>query len=64
MYTRGSPSPCLLGVRNYLHNYYAMYARLTRSRTRIEFFCKNYRDFRGKNTNPYNFYNNFAGKFT
>ena len=29
-YTRGIRIPCLLGVRNYLNNYFAMYTRLTR----------------------------------
>ena len=28
--------PGLLGVRNYLNNYFAMYTRLTRSRIRVE----------------------------
>ena len=35
-YTRGPRIPCLLGVRNYLNNYAAMYKRLTRFRIRVE----------------------------
>ena len=35
-YTRGSRIPRLLGVRNYLNNYFAMYRRLTRSHIRAE----------------------------
>ena len=34
--TRGTRMPRLLGVRNYLNNYLAMYKRLTRSGTRVE----------------------------
>ena len=34
MYTRGTRSPRLLGVRNYLNNYFAMYTRLTFPYTR------------------------------
>ena len=30
-------TPHLLGVRNYLNNYFAMYTRLTRSSIRVEF---------------------------
>ena len=36
-YTRGTLIPHLLGFKNYLNNYYAMYKRLTRSRIRVEF---------------------------
>ena len=35
--TSGTRFPRLLGVRNYLKNYFAMYKRLTRSRMRVEF---------------------------
>ena len=31
LYTRGTRIPPLLGVRNYLYNYFVMYKRLTRS---------------------------------
>ena len=34
-YTRGSRIPRLLGIRNYLNNYFAMYKRLTHSRIRV-----------------------------
>ena len=33
-YTRGTRIPRLLGVTNYLNNYFAMYIRLTSSRLR------------------------------
>ena len=36
-YTRGTRSPHILGFKNYLNNYYAMYKRLTCSRIRLEF---------------------------
>ena len=36
MYTRGTHIPRLLGVSNYLNNYFAMYTHLTRSRIRVE----------------------------
>ena len=35
-YRRGTRIPHLLGVRNYLNNYFVMYTRLTRSRIRVE----------------------------
>ena len=35
-YTCGTRSPRLLGVRNYLNNYFAMCKRLTHSRIRVE----------------------------
>ena len=35
-YTRGTRIPRLLGVRNYLNNYFTMYKRLTHSRIRVE----------------------------
>ena len=35
-YTRGTRIPCLLVVRNYLNNYFAMYKRLTRYRVHVE----------------------------
>ena len=35
-YTRGSHILRLLGVRNYLNNYFAMYKHLTRSRVQVE----------------------------
>ena len=31
VYTRGTRIPRILGVRNYINNYFAMYKRLTRS---------------------------------
>ena len=36
LYTRGNRSACLLGVRYYLSNYFAMYTRQTHSPIRIE----------------------------
>ena len=41
-YTRGTRIPHLLGVRNYLKNYFAMYTRLTRSRIRLELASPTY----------------------
>ena len=35
-YMCGTRIPCLLGVRNYLDNYFAMYTRLTCSRICVE----------------------------
>ena len=35
-YTRGTHIPRVLGVRNYLKNYFAIYKRLTLSRIRVE----------------------------
>ena len=35
-YSGGPRIPCLLGVRNYLNNYFAMYKRLTHSCIRVE----------------------------
>ena len=35
--TRGTRIPRLLGVRNYLNNYFAMYTRPTRSRIRVDY---------------------------
>ena len=43
-YTRGTRIPFLLGVRNYLNNYFAMYTRLTRSRLRVELASPAYLD--------------------
>ena len=37
MYRRRTSIPRLLGFKNYLNNYYAMYTRLTRSRISVEF---------------------------
>ena len=34
--TRGTCIPRLLGVKNYVNNYFAMYTRLTRSRMRVD----------------------------
>ena len=36
MYTRGTCIPDLLGVKNYLNNYFVIYTRLTRSRIRVD----------------------------
>ena len=35
-YMRGTRIPRLVGVRNYLTNYFTIYKRLTRSRIRVE----------------------------
>ena len=35
-YTGKTRIPCLLGVRNYLNNYFAMYKRLTHYRIRVK----------------------------
>ena len=40
--TRGTRVPHLLGVRNYLENYFAMYPRLTRSHIRVELASPTY----------------------
>ena len=37
-YTCGTGIPRLLGVKNYLKNYFTVYKRLTRSRTLLENF--------------------------
>ena len=44
-YKRGTRIPRLLGVRNYLNNYFAMYKRLTRSRIRVELASPGYMGF-------------------
>ena len=35
-YTPGTRIPRLLGIKNYLNNYFAMYPQLTRSPIRVE----------------------------
>ena len=42
MYTRGTRIPRLLGFKNYLNNYYAIYKRLTRSRIGVELASPDY----------------------
>ena len=36
MYTGGTRHPRLLGIRNYINNYFAKYTRLTHSRIQVE----------------------------
>ena len=42
MYTRETRIPHLLGFKNYLNNYYAMYKHLTRSRISVELASPDY----------------------
>ena len=44
-YTRGSRIPHLLGVRNYLKDYFAKYKRLRRSHIRAELASSTYLGF-------------------
>ena len=42
MYTSGTRNSRLLGIRNYINNYFAMYTHLTHSRIHVELASPEY----------------------